>query len=134
MLLLAGGSKWVMNINRFAKVNWPILILPLFICNMAASNAAIIGASNDSTLQRIIPAPPSVVDDKPGAENTYQQGFNEVQNFTLPRDISVNSGSYIPAGTVVNSHMIFLNTNGTRRVDDINVEWVFDGKILGVQH
>ena len=79
----------------------------------------------------IIPAPASVIDDPPGAINKAQQGFNERQNVLLTEDLPVDDG-VIPAGTLVNSHMIFLNTRGYREVNDPDVIWAFDGPVLGV--
>jgi len=83
----------------------------------------------------IIVAPPSVVDDAPGATNTHQQGFNERQHVLLPYAIAVDpaspAGSSIAAGTWVDSHMIFLNTPGTAYATDTET-WTFDGLILGV--
>lgn len=82
--------------------------------------------------QDIIAAPASVYNDAPGAENNHQQGFNEMQNVVLEFDIDVDEG-IITAGTVVNSHMIFLNTPETDIVTtDPDVQWIFDGIILGV--
>ena len=79
----------------------------------------------------IIAAPGSIFDDAPGAENDHQQAFNERQDVTLIDALLVDGGS-IAAGTVVNSHMIFLNTPvGTDRTDDLQT-WTFDGQILGV--
>ncbi len=78
----------------------------------------------------IIPAPPSVIDDPPGATNDHQQAFNERQGVLLPAPLAVDSG-VIPAGTLVSSHMIFLNTDGSVLASDIQT-WTFDGIILGV--
>lgn len=80
----------------------------------------------------IIAAPLSVQDDHPGAENDHQQAFNERQSVLLSSDLQVDGGSIIPAGTTVNSHMIFLNSEGRTRVSDLDVRWSFDGPILGV--
>jgi hypothetical protein len=44
--------------------------------------------------------------------------------------LAVDSG-FIPAATLVNSHMIFLNTDGPVLASDIQT-WTFDGIILGV--
>jgi hypothetical protein len=80
----------------------------------------------------IIAAPASVIDDAPGAENTHQQAFNERQDVLLMADLGVDGG-VISSGTVVNSHMIFLNTPvGTGTTSDLGIEWLFDGDILGV--
>ena len=66
------------------------------------------------------------------AVNDHQQGFNEQQGFTLLGDLDVDGGTDIAAGTVVDSHMIFLNRNGSIRIADLGVVWGFDGIILGV--
>lgn len=83
----------------------------------------------------IIPAPASVVNSSAagGASNDHQQGFEERQGVLLEEDLAVDGGS-IPAGTVVDSHMIFLNIPDTRpgTVSDFNRTWTFDGPVLGV--
>ena len=104
-----------------------------------SASAAIIGVSGpdssagSGTPPAIISAPNNVLDD--GVTNTGMQGFDEAQNVTLSGPLSVDGGA-IAAGTVVDSHMIFLNSTGQRRIShglgDSAVEWVFDGNILGV--
>lgn len=79
----------------------------------------------------IIAAPASVIDDFPGAENENQQAFNEALGYLLTADLAVDGGT-IAAGTRVDSHMIFLNSEGSTRIEDFGVEWGFDGLILGV--
>jgi hypothetical protein len=82
----------------------------------------------------IISPPASVVDSSAqgGATNNHQQGFNEKQGFLLTAPLATD-GSPIPAGTVVNSHMIFLNVpDGAPGVADHGRVWTFDGPILGV--
>jgi len=78
----------------------------------------------------IIAAPPSVIDDFPGAENTHQQAFDEQQGVVLGAPLAVDGGAIAP-GTRVDSHMIFLNSRGTTRITDLQT-WTFDGVILGV--
>ena len=104
------------------------------------ASAAIVSVSGPlssaGALASIIAAPTSVVDDAPGAENTGMQGFSEVQGFTLLSDLAVDGGS-IAAGTIVDSHMIFLNSSGTTFIrhgigQGGPVQWTFDGTILGV--
>ncbi|HHH48029.1 MAG TPA: PEP-CTERM sorting domain-containing protein [Gammaproteobacteria bacterium] len=102
----------------------------------AQSQAALISVSGPtSTLggyASIISAPADVRDD--AAFNTAQQGFDENQGVTLSRNIQVDSG-WISMGTVVDSHMIFLNTgpgNATTYNAHNDVTWVFDGDIIGV--
>jgi hypothetical protein len=80
----------------------------------------------------IIPAPDSVIDDSPGATNDHEQGFNEKQGVLLAAPLEVDDGVFIPAGTWVNSHMIFLNTDGDTAASDVGVVWTFDGPVLGV--
>ncbi len=81
----------------------------------------------------IILAPSSVFDDAPGAENTNQQAFDEQQNVTLAVALDTDDGvGAIPAGTIVNSQMIFFNTPTNSFSTDANQTWTFDGLILGV--
>jgi hypothetical protein len=84
---------------------------------------------SDSTGELIAP-PASVADDAPGAENTQQQGFNEQQNVVLEVDIETDQGT-IFAGTLISSHMIFLNSSGSTLIEDRDT-WTFSGAILGV--
>ena len=108
-------------------VFFSFFVISLFFSVQAS--ALIIGSSgHNSPNDSIIAAPANVNDDK--ASNTYQQGFNEVQNYTLLSDLDVDGGS-ISAGTLVSSHMIFLNTATTAYAKDTQ-EWKFDGLILGV--
>jgi hypothetical protein len=82
--------------------------------------------------QDIISAPAYALDDFPGATNFHQQAFDEVQSYTLTTDLAVDGG-IISAGTMVDSHMIFLNTPvGQGGATDTGVDWLFDGTVLGV--
>lgn len=82
--------------------------------------------------QDIIAAPASVLDNAPGWTNNLQQAFNERQGVTLAADLAVDGG-WIAGGTVVDSHMIFLNTAiGDRNAFDQNVLWTFSDVVLGV--
>ena len=94
----------------------------LFACVNA--NAALIGGQD-------IIAAPAIVDDA-AVTNTQQQAFNEAQDVLLPAPISVDGGGTIATGTMVDSHMIFFNTEDDIQVDDFLVDWTFDGMILGV--
>ena len=69
-----------------------------------------------------------------GAINTGQQGFDEMQDVVLAADLDVDGAVDIPAGTVVDSHMIFLNTDETiaGTTFHFGVTWTFDGAVLGV--
>ena len=70
----------------------------------------------------------SVQEDSP--TNNHQQAFNENQSVLLTSAITVDGGT-IASGTLVDSHLIFLNSDGNARVDDRQT-WGFDGIILGV--
>ena len=62
------------------------------------------------------------------------QGFNERQGVYLASDLAIDGGT-IAAGTLVNSHMIYLD-QGEDMVphsdEHLNVTWTFDGIVLGV--
>ena len=101
-----------------------------------AANAGLVSVSGaDSNLgvaAQIIAAPDDVRDD--AAFNEAQQGFDEAQGVLLTSDLAVDGGT-IAAGTVVDSHMIFLNTgpgNSGQLAEHFSVEWTFDGEIIGV--
>lgn len=99
-----------------------------------SSHAAIIGfvdpdGTNTGSVAQIIGAPSSVLEDL--VENSAQQGFDERQNVELSRDIATDQGTILE-GTLVSSHMIFLNTDGNARTDHYDVTWLFDGDILGI--
>ena len=89
------------------------------------------GNSNLVTGPAIIAAPADVNDDAPAATNTGQQGSDEQQSVPLTSNLNVDGGS-IAAGTVVDSHMIFLNTDGGTLAEHFNVLWEFSGEILGI--
>jgi hypothetical protein len=64
--------------------------------------------------------------------NSAQQGFDELQGVLLGAPIMIDGGS-IAAGTVVDSHMLFLNQqNGVPGTLSHIVTWTFSGTILGV--
>lgn len=88
--------------------------------------------SNRGDAAAIIAAPADANDDAPGATNRGQEGFNERQDVLLTSALLVDGGS-IAAGANVDSHMIFLNTAvGDGGAVHLNVDWLFDGIILGV--
>jgi len=101
-----------------------------------AAHGGIIGV-NDLTgstagvYASIIGAPRAVTNSN--VTNLAQQGFNEAQNVLLAGAINVDGGT-IAAGTLVSSHMIFLNKPNARsgRIIHFGVDWLFDGTILGV--
>ncbi|UCF94110.1 MAG: hypothetical protein JSW39_08125, partial [Desulfobacterales bacterium] len=112
--------------QKAANIILSLLTVLAVIWGLAAESAATLVAGPD-----IIAAPVYILDDPPGAVNDHQQAFNEQQCVRLLFDLTVDGG-FIPAGTQVGSHMIFLNTDGATPGLDRNVEWVFDGPILGV--
>jgi hypothetical protein len=69
-----------------------------------------------------------------GVTNAHQQGFDEKQRVYLQSDLNVDDG-VIPAGTLIDSHMIFFNfidrTTGEPPYDD-QQSWTFSGRIIGV--
>jgi hypothetical protein len=99
------------------------IVLTVMLANITPVSAALVNGPD------IIAAPDSVIDDPPGATNTHQQAFDERQGVLLVADLDVDGGT-IPAGTYVNSHMIFLNTEVGSASD--TQTWTFDGVILGV--
>ena len=102
---------------------------------VAPANATLISVVGPNSLKggsaAIIAAPSDVTED--AAFNLAQQGFNEVQNILLAADLAVDGG-VIAAGTVVSSHMIFLNNEGNDNSlnEHEGVNWTFAGNILGV--
>lgn len=114
--------------------------------SMSSTHAALIGvaggtsnvAGSTGSAATIISAPANVNDDM--AFNTAIQGFDEKQVFTLVNDLNVDSG-VITAGTVVSSHMLFLNSGPGNDKTLIEhgagtgqspVTFTFDGTVLGV--
>jgi opacity protein-like surface antigen len=77
----------------------------------------------------IIAAPAQVFDN--AVTNTHQQAFDEQQNVLLANALAVDGGS-IAAGTVVSSHMIFLNIPTSLQSASDTQTWAFDGLVLGV--
>lgn len=91
-------------------------------------NSAILSATNGG---EVLGAAPTTVEDDT-TTNDHQQGFDELQGYTLLSDLSVSGGGTISTGTRVDSHMIFLNSQGNANVNHFGVEWTFSGAVLGV--
>ncbi len=87
-------------------------------------------ASAGGTAPMIISAPGNVGDDD--FTNTGMQGFNEAQKVLTKVEHRTDGGGRIAVGTLVDSHMIFLNSSGNRRLRHLNVTWNFSGLVLGV--
>lgn len=79
----------------------------------------------------IIDAPDIIADDTPGATNNRQQAFEERLQVTLTEDVRCSNGT-VPAGEVVDSHMIFYNTTAVSPTTDANRVWEFGGEIICV--
>ena len=112
-----------------------LAVFPMFVVSRSAE-AALIGGPD------IVAPPPSVNNENPqggnpggGLVNTHQQGFDEQQNVVLPGNVEHDFG-VIPAGTRVDSHMIFYNfadkANDGNPYSDGPHDWHFSGEILGV--
>ena len=116
------------------KLRTRLLAAAFTLLMVSPASALIVGVSTGlSTFggtAAIISAPANVGNSIPF--NDAMQGFNEQQGFTLGANLSVDGG-FIAGGTVVDSHMIFLNkqdnTFGTLR--HLGVIWEFDGIVLG---
>lgn len=98
-----------------------------------AAQGTIMGASGPNssagTAAAIIGAPADLLDD--AVINTGMQGFDEAQGVVTGMAYGIDGGS-IDAGTAVNSHMIFLNNRGRSLLTHQDVQWLFDGRIIGV--
>jgi len=98
-------------------------------------NAEIIGVtgplSTSGQATEIIAPPTDVLNDT--VTNLGQQGFDEVQGVVTSADYNFDDG-VIPAGTLVDSHMIFLNAPPGPNIyhRDGGVTWTFSGPIIGV--
>ena len=108
---------------------WTCSLGVALVLGMAVQAGALtIGVSGGNG--EIILAPGNMSEDAPGAENSNQQAFDEIQNFVLRDDLVTDTG-IISQGTLVSSHMIFLNTAGNAYASDMNT-WEFSGEILGL--
>jgi len=87
-------------------------------------------ASSMGTSPLIIAPPSDVLDNI--VFNTGMQGFNEAQGVLTTVDHGIDGGGTISAGTLINSHMIFLNSQGTATLQHHSVVWTFANPILGV--
>jgi len=98
------------------------------------AQATIIGVapaplSSMGTAPAIIAAPAHALDDV--VTNTGMQGFDEAQGVLTSVAHATDSG-VIPAGTLVNSHMIFLNSEGSGQLSHFGVVWTFADPIIGI--
>jgi hypothetical protein len=82
------------------------------------------------TSPSIIAAPLHALDDI--TTNTGMEGFDEAQGVLTTVAHLIDGGGTIPINTLVDSHMIFLNSSGTARLSHINVDWTFSAPIFGI--
>jgi hypothetical protein len=115
------------------------LVAAFAVLTADSANAGLVSVNGVVSLRgdtaAIIANPADVTDGASGANALGQRGFNEVQNFLLPVNITLDGGVVIMAGTVISSHMIFLNNSEAEATvlnRHLGVEWTFDGNILGV--
>lgn len=86
--------------------------------------------SNLGVAAAITAAPSDALDDL--VTNSAMEGFNEAQGVVTTVAHAIDGGGAIAAGTRVDSHMIFLNSSGSTALSHFNVDWVFDGIIIGI--
>ena len=114
-------------------VGW--LIVVLLACHLTAKmpHAAILAVdgppSSRGEVAAIIAAPASVYDDAYFAD--AMRGFDERQGVVLRKRLLVDGGA-IPAGTAVDSHLIFLSPYPDHPTRHVAVSWRFSGPVLGV--
>lgn len=120
------------QINKLAFVFCALAIGLLAFRADAAITGVTGPVSSVGTAAEIIPAPSDVLNNV--VFNTGQQGFNEAKVVTTNN--YATDGGLILAGTLVSSHMIFVNAeNGTEfppLLTHEDVEWTFSQAILGV--
>lgn len=117
------------KISDSLKLQQPFLVLLTAALALGAGYS--IAQATLSSGPAIISAPAIISDDAPGAVNTQQQAFDERQEVTLTEDVRCDT-SIIPAGEVVNSHMIFFNTQFLSPETDANRTWTFEDEIICV--
>ena len=98
-----------------------LLTAMLFAANSQAALVAVSGKGK-------IVSPKSVQEDYP--VNWKQWGFDEQQGVVLTRDVDVDDTTILK-GTKVDSHLIFLNSKGKKKLKK-TAKWTFDGDIIGV--
>jgi hypothetical protein len=113
-----------------------VLVIGLLAAMANAEITGVVGApSSAGTPPAILLVPPTDVLDNV-VTNTGQEGFDEAKVVTTAAhaiDVGGPIPSPIPIGTLVNSHMIFLNApEGAGVITTGNVVWTFSQPILGV--
>ncbi len=113
--------------KQFLMYERPLLGLAVLVAVLGTG----IGVVNAMLLNSadVIDPPAIISDNTPGATNDRQQAFHERQQVTLLEDVRCTNAT-IPAGEVVDSHMIFFNTTLLSPVTDANRVWEFDGEVI----
>lgn len=107
-----------------------LLALILFAAPAFALLLSVSGPNSSmGTAPAIIAAPSDALDDI--VTNTGMEGFNEAQG-VLTTVVHVTDSGSIAIGTLVDSHMIFLNSYGSTSLSHRLVDWVFSGIIIGI--
>ena len=112
-----------------------LILILLSICMIAVgADAALISVSGPNSSSGIAPAiiaaPTDALDDI--TTNLRMEGFDEAQGVVTTVDHLTDGGFIIAAGTLVDSHMIFLNSPGGTALSHNQVVWTFSDIILGV--
>jgi hypothetical protein len=98
------------------------------------ANGDILSVSGPDSLAGVAPAiiaaPSDALDDL--VTNSGMQGFNEAQGAITTVAHGIDGGGSIAIGTEVDSHMIFLNSEGGTFLSHFQVDWMFSRAILGV--
>ena len=117
--------------NRHLKAA-SILAIAIFATSNA--HAKLIGVSGPvstgGTAPAIIDSPSDLLDDL--VTNDGMRGFDEALGVVTTINHPMDGGAVLAAGTRVDSHMIFLNSEGPTALMHYGVTWTFDGLILGV--
>lgn len=97
---------------------------------MSATLVSVVGPLSSLGASPAIIAPPANVLSL-NALNFGQQGFNEAQSVVTSTGYLTDQG-VLPAGSLVDSHMIFFNAPGPGFAYHYGVLWTFDNPIVGV--
>jgi len=124
--------------KKFMTIWITVAVLLVMSVMAGQANATIVTVSGPNssmgTPPQIIAPPTDVLDDI--VVNTGMQGFNEAQGVLTTVAYGIDGGGTIPAGTLVNSHMIFFNAlveeEPPPEETHLGVTWTFADPILGV--
>lgn len=99
----------------------------LALASTTAGHAAIV--SYDATVTQI--APPAAVSDATPGSNTQLQAYDEAQSILTTQAHTLDDGSVLAAGTLVDSHMVFLNRVSGTKLLTVAGNVAFSGTVLG---